>query len=109
MNIDFSRGTAMMKALADETRVRIIHILSCGELCACDILSYFDIAQPTLSHHLSILVDEGIVTVRREGKWSYYCLSIDEIVFFRSFFESITEPNDACACKKMKRKCNEQN
>ena len=109
MNIDFSRGTAMMKALADETRARIVHILSCGELCACDIQSYFNISQPTLSHHLSILACEGIVTVRREGKWAYYGLSTDALAFLRGFIASITESSEKCACKKIRRKCNEQN
>jgi len=108
VEIDFSRGTAMMKALADETRVRIIHILSCGELCACEIQSYFSITQPTLSHHLSLLADEGLVVVRREGKWSYFSLSGEALDFFRSFIESITKSNVTCACKKIKRKCNEQ-
>lgn len=98
----------MMRAFSDETRVRIIHILSCGELCACEIQSYFKLTQPTLSHHLSLLADEGIVTVRREGKWYYYSLSNDAIVFLRSFIDSITEPNEKCACKKIQRKCNEQ-
>ena len=75
MTLDFTRGAMFFKALADETRVRIIHILSCGELCACDILGYFDLTQPTLSHHLSILVGAGLVISRTEGKWTHYRLN----------------------------------
>jgi ArsR family transcriptional regulator len=68
MGIDFSRGAKLYKALSDETRVRIVHILYCGEVCACDIQEYLTLSQPTLSHHLAILTEAGIVSARAEGK-----------------------------------------
>ncbi|HNY20799.1 MAG TPA: metalloregulator ArsR/SmtB family transcription factor [Treponemataceae bacterium] len=105
MAIDFSRGTAICKALADESRVRIVHILSCGELCACDIHDYFDLSQPTLSHHLNILVDSGIVVSRHEGKWTHYSLARDELAFFENFIKEVSHDSDKCLCKKMKRSC----
>ena len=105
MTIDFARGTALFRALADETRVRIVHILSCGELCACDIHEYFDISQPTLSHHLGILVDAGILTVRPEGKWTHYSLTGETLSFIERFVESISHESDKCLCRKARRKC----
>jgi ArsR family transcriptional regulator, arsenate/arsenite/antimonite-responsive transcriptional repressor len=105
MAIDFSRGTAICKALADETRVRIVHILSCGELCACDIHDYFDISQPTLSHHLNLLVDAGIVVSRHEGKWTHYTLANDTLAFLGRFIEDISRESEKCLCKKTKRSC----
>ncbi|HRR03506.1 MAG TPA: metalloregulator ArsR/SmtB family transcription factor, partial [Treponemataceae bacterium] len=78
MELDFVRGSALFKALADETRSKIVHILSCGEVCACELLDYFDLSQPTLSHHLGILVDSGLVRARPEGKWTRYSLNRDE-------------------------------
>lgn len=64
-----------MKALADDTRLKIIDILSGGEMCACRILEKFDITQPTLSYHMKILTDSGIVTCVRKGAWMHYSLN----------------------------------
>ena len=61
----------MMKALGDENRVMIVKMLSSGELCACKILEEFDISQSTLSYHMKILCDSGLVFSRRDGK--YFC------------------------------------
>ena len=49
------------KAISDETRLRIIDMLSCGEMCACDILEGLSISQSTLSYHMKILADSGLV------------------------------------------------
>jgi len=106
MDIDFKRGTELMKALSDETRVRIVHILSCGELCACDIQEYFDLTQPTLSHHLALLVDAGLVTARREGKWAHYSLTGASFDALGDFVKTISSPSANCDCKKIKGACN---
>ena len=50
-----------IKALSDETRLRIIDMLSCGEMCACEILKQFSISQSTLSYHMKILTESGLV------------------------------------------------
>ncbi len=105
MEIDFSHGTALLKALSDENRAKIVHILSCGELCACDILDYFDISQPTLSHHLGILVDAGLVTTRPDGKWTHYSLDKTAFDFVEQFVNIISHDSDTCMCKKTKRSC----
>ncbi|HAX18210.1 MAG TPA: transcriptional regulator [Actinobacteria bacterium] len=65
----------MFKGLADETRLKIIDMLSSGELCACKILKEFDITQPTLSYHMKILTDCGLVNARREGAWMKYTIN----------------------------------
>ncbi len=62
------------KALSDSTRLSIVEMLSCEERCACRLLEKFDITQPTLSHHMKILCDSGLVSGRKEGKWTYYSL-----------------------------------
>ena len=62
------------KALSDTNRLEIVRMLSDGEKCGCKILDKFNITQPTLSHHMKILVNCGIVNDRKEGKWHYYCL-----------------------------------
>ena len=55
------------KALSEPKRVKILDMLSCGEMCACDILEHFDFTQPTLSHHIKILVEAGLVTAEKRG------------------------------------------
>jgi ArsR family transcriptional regulator len=73
--MDYEAWSKVMKALSDPHRLKIVDILSCGERCACDILPHFTFTQPTLSHHMRILMDCGLVDVRKEGTWSHYTLN----------------------------------
>lgn len=66
----------VFKAFCDERRIEILELLLSGEKCACKLLEELDISQSTLSHHMRILCDSGVVVGRKEGKWTYY--SIDE-------------------------------
>ena len=65
----------VLKALSDENRIRILKMLHSGEKCACKLLEELNISQPTLSHHMKILCDAGIVNGRKEGKWTYYSIA----------------------------------
>ena len=65
----------IFKALSDPKRVKIIDLLSCGELCACVLLKCFEITQPTLSHDMKVLIEAGLVVSRREGQRIYYSLN----------------------------------
>ena len=68
------------KALADETRLRILKLLEHGELCVCDITAALEMTQPNVSFHLGILREAGIITDRKEGRWSYYDLDLSDIM-----------------------------
>lgn len=72
----------LCKALADENRLKILRLLKNGELCACHLLEDLQITQPTLSHHMKLLCDCGLVDYRKEGKWMHY--SIAELITFKS-------------------------
>lgn len=65
----------VFKAFCDENRLQILEMLQSGEKCACVLLEKLAISQPTLSHHMKILCDSGIVTPRKEGKWTHYSIS----------------------------------
>jgi len=66
---------ARFKALADPTRVAIVNSLSAAdEVCVCNLTATFDLSQPTISHHLKILREAGLVESTRRGTWSYYRL-----------------------------------
>ncbi|MBE6758816.1 MAG: winged helix-turn-helix transcriptional regulator [Ruminococcaceae bacterium] len=75
MYSDAKAVSDIFKAFCDENRIRILHILMDGEKCACRLLEGMNITQPTLSHHMKILCDSGIVSGRKEGKWMYYSIS----------------------------------
>ena len=65
----------VFKAFCDETRLLALSLLQSGEKCACVLLEKVSVSQPTLSHHMKILVESGIVAARKEGKWTYYSIS----------------------------------
>ena len=63
------------RALGDVTRLAIIELLAAnGELCVCDVVEALDMAQSLLSHHLRVLREAGLVSDRRQGRWTYYAL-----------------------------------
>jgi ArsR family transcriptional regulator len=69
-----------IKALADPTRLKIIYLLKHGELCVCEIMAALDKPQPTVSHHLNILKNAGLLKWRKEGVWTHYRLSNTKIL-----------------------------
>ena len=75
MELDERRIALVFKAFCDENRIRILKLLASGEKCACRLLEELDISQPTLSHHMKILCDSGVVVGRKEGKWMHYSIS----------------------------------
>ena len=79
MNHNAKNTATIFKAFCDESRVSILELLTDGEKCACRLLEAMEITQPTLSHHMKILTDSGIVKGRKEGKWMYYSLSEEGI------------------------------
>lgn len=98
----------IFKALGDNTRLRILELLSCGELCACDILESFQITQPTLSYHMKILTDCGLVDSRKEGQWIRYSNNTERIKEIKEYWNIISSAQDNCICKTLKEKKNEK-
>jgi len=77
----------MMKALGDDTRIRIFDMLSVDELCACKILEEFSITQPTLSYHMKILCDSGLVDSRKDGVWMKYSVNKENLDYLKGFLD----------------------
>jgi ArsR family transcriptional regulator len=73
----------ILKALSEETRLRIIKLLEKGELCVCDIVAALVMVQPKVSFHLAALKEAGFIKDRKQGKWIYY--SLDDSDFFKRF------------------------
>lgn len=75
----YSDSAKFFKALGDENRLRVLELLMSGEKCACNLLEEMKISQPTLSHHMKLLCDAGIVKSRKDGKWVHYSIAKDAI------------------------------
>lgn len=89
------RKTALIfKAFCDENRIRILNLLSTGEKCACKLLEELNITQPTLSHHMKILCDSGIVVGRKEGKWTHYSISDKGVEKAKKYLDVITRTDE---------------
>jgi len=71
---DVSRAARLFHALSDETRLGVLEKLRSGEQCVCDLQDDLDAAQSRLSFHLRVLKEAGLVTDRKEGRWSYYSI-----------------------------------
>ena len=90
----------MLKAISEPKRLRIVDMLSCGELCACMILEAYNITQPTLSHDMRVLVEAGIVQDRREGKNIYYTLKKEALSQMHETLGRMFEDKPDCICHK---------
>ncbi|MBX3083159.1 MAG: winged helix-turn-helix transcriptional regulator [Anaerolineae bacterium] len=66
---------AVFKALGNPVRLKMIDLISQGRICSCDIERYFDLTQPTISHHLKVLRDAGVVQAEARGVWVFYELN----------------------------------
>ena len=98
----YKEFASIFKALSDETRLRVVDMLSCREMSAGDILSNFTLSQSTLSYHMKILIESGVVNARREGLWTKY--SINDETFNRAmdFLPELYKLKDKCVCQQIK-------
>ena len=98
--MDNKRIASMFKAFGDENRLQILDLLRDGERCACSILDEMQITQPTLSHHMKILCDSGVVVGRKEGKWMHYSISKEGAKTAKACLDALTDqrPDKGCGC-----------
>lgn len=91
----FRKDVKRIKALADENRLAIMLALQHGEKCGCELLEGLNITQPTLSHHMKILADSGLVDFYKQGRWMYYYISAKGVREFRDMVSSYVR----CDCE----------
>lgn len=96
---DAKKTATIFKAFCDENRIKILEMLSSGEKCACVLLEDIDVTQPTLSHHMKILCDSGIVIGRKEGKWMHYSISKDGVEHARQYLDILTNVTEGITMK----------
>ena len=100
----YEERAKVFKALCDERRQRILELLHTGEKCACVLIDEMGMPQSSLSYHMKILCDSGIVTSREEGKWTHYQISqqgSEKAIQLLKEITAVTENHDGCGncCK----------
>ena len=102
---DYATQAKRFKVFCDESRLRIIELLRDGELCACELIERLDMGQSTLSYHMKILCESGIVINRQEGKWAHYRISEEVGEAVIAYLRALTSPHGSqtsrgpgCAC-----------
>lgn len=99
MLTNHSDNTKIFKAFCDETRLCILELLKSGEKCACKLLEELEIGQSTLSHHMKVLCESGIVVSRKEGKWSYYSINKSGVDATKQLIDLYTNIDSYEKCK----------
>ena len=102
MENNYTENAKVFKAFCDENRLQVLELLQNGEQCACVLLEKLNIGQSTLSHHMKILVQSGIVSARNEGKWTYYSISSQGTQVAMNLLVKLTTVNrenpNSCNC-----------
>lgn len=100
----YEERARVFKALCDERRQRILELLQGGEKCACVLIEQMDMPQSSLSYHMKILCDSGIVSGREEGKWTHYRISPEgsarAVELLREITATAEAPNGCTCCGK---------
>ena len=94
--MDEMKTALIFKAFCDENRIRILKMLRSGEKCACKLLEELNVTQPTLSHHMKILCDSGVVVGCKEGKWMHYSISSEGAKIARDLLQELTSTDCEC-------------
>lgn len=86
-----NRLVAQFKAIGDPTRFAILRLVAAQHdpICACDIVARFDLRQPTISHHMKVLHEAGLITIERHGGWAWYAIVPDAIETMKQLLESL--------------------
>jgi len=91
MKYGLAEYSIMFKAMGDETRLKILTMLTRGKTCACKILEAFNFTQPTLSYHMKQLTDSGLVDAAKEGKWVHYSINQNRLDLISEFIAETTK------------------
>ena len=98
MKHELKEYAAVFKALGDETRLRILLMLTKGKTCACYILDEFHFTQPTLSYHMKQLTESGLVNAEKKSKWVYYSTNKECVELLKNLISEINETAESSDC-----------
>lgn len=104
LELNEKKTATIFKAFCDENRIRILKLLTTGEKCGCKLLEELNVTQPTLSHHMKILCDSGVVVGCKEGKWMHYSISPEGAEVAIKCLQELTEN----VCTDVNKSCPEK-
>ncbi|MFA5006999.1 MAG: metalloregulator ArsR/SmtB family transcription factor [Candidatus Izemoplasmatales bacterium] len=97
--MNYTESARLFRALSDPIRVEVMTLLTTEKRCACQLLERFPISQPTLSHHMNVLVESGLVVSERRGKWIFYGIDPDAVARIMEYVDAIgTVAPECTAC-----------
>lgn len=102
--MDYASCAAACGGLSDPTRLKIVDMLSCGEMCACDLLEHLEISQSTLSYHMKALTGCRFVRAEKQGPWMRYHLDTTRFEELTGYIEHLSMEKEDCICRDGKRK-----
>jgi len=102
MDFNYADTSKVLKAISDPKRLRIVDMLSCGELCAAEIQSAFAVRQSTISHDMKILMDAEIVKFRKRGRYTCYSLNEELLMSTMDSIHDIFSGGTGCICETIK-------
>lgn len=103
--MDYGTCAAVCNVLSDATRLKIVDMLSCGEMCACDLLEHLEISQSTLSYHMKALTSCGLVLGEKQGPWMRYHLDTTRFEELARYIGHLSMEKEDCICEAAKRNC----
>ena len=101
--MNYKEISQYLKVIADSSRLEIVDLLSCGELCSGHLLEHLSFSQPTLSHHMKVLKDNNLITSRKDGNKNLYKLNhdvLDDVTSRLTLLSSSTVP---CICETVEK------
>lgn len=96
--MNYEEYAKVMKALLDPNQVKIVDLVSCGALCAYDVLEHFDFSQPTLSQHIKVLVEAELVSTAKQGVWHIYSINEKNADALYQKKRNLFSYSKSCAC-----------
>lgn len=101
--VSYQTLSQYLKVIADSNRLEILDLLSCGELCACDLLEHFEFSQPTLSHHMKTLRDNNLILMKKDGNKNMYCLNTEVINNLTDRLSLLSSDTVPCICEDIRK------
>lgn len=101
----YTAQAKLIRVLGEPVRLAILDMISCGEMCACDILDGLTISQSTLSHHMRVLQQADIVIARKDATWVYYSILPKRIAEMHAILDAILLSKENCVCEGHQPEC----
>ena len=101
--MNYDELSDVLKVIADPNRLKILELISCEGLKACEILEYFHFSQPTLSYHMKLLYSSGLVHKSRQGRWIFYRLNDQRVDQVKEMFQQVFGADQSqCLCQEIR-------